>query len=580
MKKYCAIDLETTDLIRKGKIPEIISWAYAYDENDCGASTDLDLLQEKLKDIYPVFHHANFDYRILEHYGFSLPVYYEDTILMSYVHNTNGEHKLRAWGNKLGIEKLKLDFKKKNYTEEQLLTYNKQDAIITIKLYEYFKELFDDNDWRIYQLELSLSYIIQEFERVGLPIDRNEALKFNDIINSEITDLKNQILKIIPEVPAKNCVVYKKEHPDKKEFFEKKDDDGNYHYRLIEEFNPNSPHHKIYALTNLYGWQPEEFTKTGKPKLSADVMVKIEHQYPLANLCHQINKKNKLSSTFLKPLIEDTDKNNFVHTSINQARTRTGRLSSSSPNLQNLPKKGESGDRIRKIIAVPNDKFRIVGCDLSNIEARVLAYYLLTIFDDYSIASSFIEGKDLHDTNARNWGLKRDIAKTVLYLTIYGGTSYTLANKAKIDIIQAKDIMRTFNYNCPNVEKLKDLVCKYASNTGYVKTILGRKIHYPELKAKDRRSYFRAKRQAFNAQIQGSAADIIKYLTVNSYPETKEHGALNLIQVHDEMLYLLLTENVNNFIKKVSPIWNKCKMLEPIPVVSEFKSGLTWYDVH
>ncbi len=579
MKKYCAIDLETDGLFEKGTAPKIISWAYAYDETESGSSTDLDLLQQKINEVYPVFHNASFDYVVLEQNNIKVPLYYEDTILMSYVHNTNIEHKLRAWGERLGIEKLKLNFKKKDYTEEELLTYNKQDAIITIKLYEHLKKSFDNSDWRIYQLELSLSYVIQEFQRVGLPVDSEKALEYNDLINKEITELENKIIEIYPEVPANKTIVYKKEHPDKAQFFEKQDEEG-WHYRLLEKFNPNSNYHKVYALKKLYGWEPSEFTKTGKPKLDREVMSGLIHKYPLANLCSEVNKKSKIASTFLRPLIEDADKASFVHTKINQTVTRTGRLSSSSPNLQNLPKKGESGDTIRQLIRVPDDRYRIVGCDLSNIEARILAYYLHTIFDDTTISSSFINREDLHDNNAANWGLTRDLAKTVLYLTIYGGGEYTLASRANIEIDRARSIMHTFNMRCPNVSKLKELVWQYAFKHGYVKTILGRKIHYPELKYSDTKLVNRAKRQAFNAQIQGSAADLIKYLTVNSYPVSKEYNALNLIQVHDEMLYLMLFEHVKSFIKNVAPIWNRCLILEPIPIVSEFKSGLSWYDVH
>lgn len=577
MKKYCAIDLETDGLFKKGLAPKIISWAYAYDENEAGASTDLDLLQQKINEVYPVFHNASFDYVVLENNEIKVPLYYEDTILMSYVHNTNIEHKLRAWGDRLGIEKLKLNFN--SYTEEELLAYNKQDAIITIKLYEHLKKLFDDSDWRIYQLELSLSYVIQEFQRVGLPVDTEKALKYNDIINKEITDLENQLVNIFPEVPAKKLIVYKKEHPDKEELFVKQDEEG-WHYKKIEKFNPNSAHHKAYAMNKLYGWEATEFTKTGQPKLDREVMSKLKHKYPLASLCLECNKKSKLASTFLRPLIEDTDEANFVHTKINQTVTRTGRLSSSSPNLQNLPSKGEQGDKIRQIIRVPDERYRIVGCDLSNIEARILAYYLYTIFDDHSLADSFINREDLHDNNANSWGISRDLAKTVLYLTIYGGSEFTLAAKANIELPNARNIMNMFNRRCPNVSKLKELVWQYAYKHGYVKTILGRKIHYPELKYADNKIVSRAKRQAFNAQIQGSAADLIKYLTVNSYPVSKEYNALNLIQVHDEMLYLLREQDVKIFIRNVAPIWNRCLILDPIPIVSEFKSGLSWYDVH
>lgn len=579
MKRYCAIDLETDGFIVKGKAPKIISWAYAYDETEAAASTDLNFLQQKINEVYPIFHNASFDYVVLEQNKIKVPLYYEDTILMSYVHNTNIEHKLRAWGKRLGIEKLKLDFKKQDFTKEELLTYNKQDAIITIKLYEHLKKIFDASDWRIYQLELSLSYVIQEFQRVGLPVDKEKALDYNDITNKEITDLQNEILKIIPEVPAKKTTVYKKEHPDKKDIFVRQDEDG-WHYREIENFNPNSPYHKVYALQKLYGWEPQEFTKTGLPKLDKEVMAGLVHKYPLAMLCSNINKKSRIVSTFLRPLIEDADEANFVHTKINQTITRTGRLSSSSPNLQNLPKKGESGDTIRQIIRVPDERYRIVGCDLSNIEARILAYYLYTIFDDDSLSSSFVNREDIHDNNAAKWGLTRELAKTVIYLTIYGGNEYTLAAKAKLDIAQARNIIYAFNRKCSNVSKLKELVWQYALKHGYVKTLLGRKVHYPELKYSDPKLVNRAKRQAFNAQIQGSAADLIKYLTVNSYPISKEYNALNLIQVHDEMLYLLLLEDVDIFIRNVSPIWNRCHMLYPVPIVSEFKSGLSWYDVH
>jgi DNA polymerase-1 len=578
-KQLSAVDLETTGLIDKGVVPRIICMSY-HDGNNSDVITDVQLMEQYLSNVYPIFHNANFDVAVLRGHGINVP-FYHDTMLLSYVQNTNQEHSLKAWGERLGLPKLEQpwDGVPTEMTEE-LKVYAIRDVEITWKLFHHLYGSLDSDGHSTYNLELKMGVVIQEMERVGIPIDNQDANRFKDELESEVNRLNNEIAKLITVVPTKKLKTYKKEHPELAHCFVRTDDDG-WHYQITEAFNPNSRYHKAYALQTLYGWVPakDKISKDGTPVVDADVMEDLADKYPLAQFFTEISKVNKVLNTFVRPLLELQDKRGFVHTSLNQTVTRTGRLSSSAPNLQNIPANGDMGKRMRHLVRKPSEKTIIIQADLSNIEARVFAYYLHKHCGYDSMANAFINDLDMHQANADSWGCSRQMAKKVLYLTLYGGGANKLAIDAGVPLAEAESIIKGFTDNCP-VNQLKEKVWAYVRRLGYIRTLLGRHIYYPEINSKDRAERGRAERQCFNALLQGTAADIMKDLIVKAYTLVKESKAVCMLTVHDELLILSYADRADDLCKSLTELWCSQEYIKPINIKAEFKHADSWGDLH
>lgn len=577
--EYIVIDLETTGFIEKGVIPGIVCFSWC-DSEGSGASQSAHKLEALIKDKIPVFHNAKFDVPILRWHNIDVDEYH-DSMIMSYVLDTSLKHNLRACAARVGSEKLVHDWDGEVVWSNELAEYAEQDAIAT---WEVFKTLApqilqDKDHWNIYSLELHFLERIIEYEKNGLPVDVPEAEKYRDELTQEINIIKRIITKKYPKVPSKKLKTYKKEHPELGQFFHSNPHEKEWNYQLYEPFNYNSTHHKAWILQQE-GWKPTEFCKTGTPKLDAAVIASIEDKYPTAKIFQDLAGLHKTLNTFVLALLDNRDENDFVHTSVNQTVTRTGRLSSSKPNVQNLPSRGETGNRIRSLIKAPEGHI-IIGADLSNIEARVLAYYLETRCNDRYLADVFRSGADFHDTNAASWGLEREMAKKVLYLTLYGGGAQKLATEAGISLYEAEEIFQLFHNKLPSIIKLKNLVEGFVEKHGYIRTLLGRHVQYPLIWSRDEEQIAKVHRQSFNALLQGSAADIIKTLSNRVAHLHNLYDVRGLIQVHDENLWLSKNDDrVEKFLNAAFDIWNSCELLGTLPIVAEFKMGTTWHSVH
>lgn len=577
--EYIVIDLETTGLIEKGVIPGIVCYSWC-DSEGSGALPDITNLPLVIGDKTPVFHNAKFDVPILRYHGIEIDEYH-DSMLMSYVLDTSLKHNLRACAERVGSEKLVYDWAGDIGWSYELAKYAEQDAIATWEVFKNLAPLIlqDKDNWNIYSLELNFLERIIEYEKNGLPVDTAEAARYRNELELEINVLKREVTKKYPKVPSKKLKTYKKEHPELEQFFHSHPSEKEWNYQLNELFNYNSVHHKSWILQQE-GWKPTEFSKTGTPKLDAAIIASIKDKYPTAQIFQDLSGLHKTLTTFVLALLNNRDVNEFVHTSVNQTVTRTGRLSSSKPNVQNLPSRGETGDRIRSLIKAPKG-YVIIGADLSNIEARVLAYYLEIKCHDSYLADVFRSGADFHDTNAASWDLERDMAKKVLYLTLYGGGAQKLADSAGISLAEAEAIFDKFNAALPSVNKLKNLAKGFVEKHGYIRTLLGRHVRYPLIWSRSEEEVAKVHRQSFNALLQGSAADIIKTLSNQVAHLHTLYDVKGLIQVHDENLWLSKNdERVEKFMNEASEIWNSCELLGNLPIVAEFKMGATWHSVH
>lgn len=236
---------------------------------------------------------------------------------------------------------------------------------------------------------------------------------------------------------------------------------------------------------------------------------------------------------------------------------------------------------MRSLITVPNDELVIVNGDLSNIEARILAWMLDYYTEDSSLAEIFINNQDFHSSNAQAWGVERDVAKTLLFAILYGATEFRIAKTLKVSVREAKQFIRKLQKALPAVFELKEMVidgCR--EHKGILHSLLGRRLVYRNIFSEDTKERAYAERQIFNAYIQGSAGDILKYLTIKSMPWIEHYNARIAAAVHDEILVYSPSENAEALVEKLNEVFNDKELIAPVPVVAEFRYGKTWKEVH
>lgn len=468
------------------------------------------------------------------------------------------------------------------------------DTKVTWLLWKHLNEECSESSLNYYRtVELPYSEIIMEMEKTGFVVDIDQAHLFANELTAEADAILADILAKYPKFPTTK--EYKTEHPEMELLHTKEREDGKeglvYVYRVYEDFNPNSTQHKIWALMQE-GWKPEKVNKkSGQPTCDKHTLAGIAHKFPIAKQFTKYNRIQKVLGSFVKPFVEKCDDDHILRGSFNQCGTVTGRLSSSDPNLQNIPAHGEDGARMRSLIIAPNG-YKVVGGDLSNIEARILAYYLEIVCKDSIMANAFRKGLDLHWENAKAWGLAvdptledgkkdpgRNYAKTVLYLSMYGGGIAKLAQTLDISEKEAQKIMNTFEKNCPALNQLKTLVWNRMKRAGHITTLLGRPLSYPDINSSVKWKAEAAQRQTFNALIQGTAADLIKDLSVKTRATAARHNAMFVASVHDEQIFYCPEETAFAFAAEVTAIWSVQTYLKDIEVTAEFEVGDTWNQV-
>lgn len=575
-----ALDLETDGLIKEGTPPNILCWSWA-NATGSGVSTNTFELQDTLNKYRPVFHNAGFDVAVLRLLGYNFPNGYDCTMLMSYILDPSSRrHSLADWGDILKLPKLEHPWDGDCPTEytPDMDAYAIRDAEVCWEIFKHISYKFDvDSELKelYYQLELPYSWVIMEMEECGLYIDTEATVEFKSEIEKKVSEVEQQVKKEVGSmVPDKKLKQYKKEHPELADTFVK-EEDGIWYYQTYSEFNPNSSWHKAWALQQQ-GWVPETINSDGTPKV--DEATLSELNIPIAQQFIEISKLNKILGTFINPFLDLQDELGFVRGKFNQTVTITGRLSSSNPNLQNLPARGDMGKRMRSLITAPSG-WCVVGGDLANIEARVLAYYLDVTLGDDRMAQSFRSGEDVHQNNADLWGVDRNMAKKILYLTLYGGGENKLAASANISISKSKEIFQQVDESMPSLNELKERVWAYGRGTGYVKTVLGRKLYYKGLTAKSKTVRGRNERQAFNALLQGSAADVMKMLSIKTLNTVYEFGAKPAAAVHDEALYYCDIDKGEELAKRLTAEWSEWSM-GSVPVTAEFAVGQRWSETH
>ena len=324
-------------------------------------------------------------------------------------------------------------------------------------------------------------------------------------------------------------------------------------------------------------------TKTGY-STNAEVLDKLEEDHPIIGYVKEYRALTKLKSTYCDGLLSVLERDGKIHSKFNQTVTVTGRISSTEPNLQNIPVRTELGREMRRMFTVSDEDYILLDADYSQIELRVLAH----ISGDERLIQAFINEEDIHTITASQvFGVSPELvssemrrsAKAVNFGIVYGISDFALAQDLHITKKQAKAYMDGYLEKYSGVRKYMDDIVEEAEQNGYVSTILGRRRYIPELKSGKFQERSFGKRVALNTPIQGSAADIIKIAMVKVYAALQEKKLKSrlILQVHDE----LIVETHKLEVEQVKQILSECMQNAvslAVPLVAEVKTGRSWYE--
>jgi DNA polymerase-1 len=354
-------------------------------------------------------------------------------------------------------------------------------------------------------------------------------------------------------------------------------------YRLSDcQFNINSPKQLRQILFEKLKLRIVKKTKTGA-STDEGVLKSLASEHKLPSLLLEYRQLMKLKTTYVDALPELVNqKTQRIHTSFNQTGTETGRLSSSNPNLQNIPVKTELGRMIRKAVIAKGDDYQLLSSDYSQIELRILAH----LSKDETLISAFKKDKDIHlRTASLIYEVEekdvtepmRDIAKKVNFGIIYGQSAYGLSKELGISQMEAQNFIDAYFLKYPKVKDYMDKQISHAQKEGFVTTILGRRRYLPEINNKNQNIRQLAQRQAVNTPIQGSASDLIKMAMIKLFSQIKKKNLKSkiILQIHDELLFDVYDKEKNEFVHLVEEIMENVLKLE-VPIRVDVKIGRNW----
>lgn len=564
-----AIDTETNSLDSLNEPPCGISIStnknsgYYINLGHADAKLSPKVLQEQLGPVLEnpkktkVAHNLKFDMQVLENIGLNI-VNGEDTLLMAYL--------LAPGARGLGLDALVLqEFSYQMQPIVELIgkgksqipfsdiplgvaaNYSVEDAVMTLRLRNNLIDRLRKigQEEFLHRFELPLIPILSQMERLGVEIDTRFLDKLAKKIQKKLGNLEELI-----------------------------------HDHAKDQFNINSPKQLSEILFNKLDIPTKGIKKTPQGELStaASELEKIDH--PIAKLLLEYRELEKLRSTYVEAIPELADKQSRVHTSYNQAVTATGRLSSSDPNLQNIPARSEFGRQIRNAFVAPNDHV-LLAADYSQVELRVLAH----LCGDPSLTKVYRDGKDIHaQTGAFLYNVKpedvtkeqRFNAKTVNFGILYGMGARRLARENSLTTKEAAEFIENYFKSYPNVSTWMEKTLSKAGNTGYVETFFGRRRYMPELSTAFGQFLAQAERMALNHPIQGTAADLMKLAMINvSKRLAGRSEARMILQVHDEMVLEVAKDSVLEIATIVREEMENVAELN-VPLVADISIGRSW----
>ncbi len=448
----------------------------------------------------------------------------------------------------LGKGKSKKTFEQ--LSKEELGNYLSFILDTVFKVEPKMKEILEENEMLnlYYNVELPLVEVLASMEFLGFQIDKEELESLGKEYDEEITSLTREIYELAGE-----------------------------------DFNINSPKQLGEILFDRLSLPVIKKTKTGY-STDAEVLDKLKDQHPIINKILRYRQIVKLKSTYIDGLLNLINRNtNRVHSSFNQTVTSTGRISSTEPNLQNIPIRTDDGRKIRKAF-VAKDDYLLVDADYSQIELRVLAH----ISKDPKLIEAFVNNEDIHRKTASEvfnvakdevTPLMRSNAKAVNFGIIYGISDYGLARDLNITRKEAKEYIDNYLKNYIKVKEYMENIVELGKEQGYVETILHRRRYIPELKAKNFNIKSFGERVAMNTPIQGSAADIIKMAMVKVYKELRQRKLKSrlILQIHDELIIETHRDEVDEVKELLKDIMEKAIVLD-VPLLVDLEVGASWYE--
>lgn len=543
-----------------------------------------------------VWHNSAFDMSVIKtHYGEDLynRMRFHDTMLMAYCNDTS----LQSFSldnlaeHYLGRKKVKVaDFKAAS--KQELAQRVIGDLALTKELFELLvDELRDDERaWDHYR-RIELPYVrrIIEMQLNGLQVDETKLAHVDQLLNRYQAKLSLRITRTHYALPGKhwkgrqNYVSMLSSGDWFETTFSNIAGERRWEHSELEVWNTNSPQQTAKVLRKLYPKTKWEFRKTkdGKDTVSSEELIELaeQKQLPLLHYLASANKTSHYQSSFTAP-IQKYMRDGRIYASMNQCVTRTGRLSSSKPNLQNIPRKGKVGAMFRDLfVAGPGNKI-LVG-DLDRIELVVLAHYLEEYGFSTYMADAVRAGTDLHQVNADAWECDRDPAKKGIFTLIYGAADDKFADTMGLSLERSRQIKAKIQETTGLFDFREMVVRNCRNNGGVLHDILGRKLCVPEVLSNNQTIRASGERKICNYLIQSSAGSIFKVLQNDAEVMLQEAGLTKLVKlnvvVHDESVYEAASEVAELACSVLDSAYNDMGLLS-VPITAKFQIGNSWYE--
>lgn len=576
-EKRFAFDTETTSL--DYRIAEMVGFSVAFDADDAyyvplahdyeGAPEQLNR-ETILSQIKPILenasvdkigHHLKYDAHILQNHGIELQGWYFDTMLASYVVNSVATRHGMDDVARLYLSHLTTTYeqvagkgvKQKTFNQIEIETaahYAAEDAHVTYRLYEVLSEKLKASpelDSILHKIEMPVARVLTHMEENGIELD----LKFLDQLSVEFSNTIQNLEQQVIELAG-------------------------------EPFNVSSPKQVGEILFEKLGIKGGKKTSTGQYSTSESILEKIDH--PISALILEYRGLSKLKSTYTDGLQKQANNDSArVHTSYHQALTATGRLSSTDPNLQNIPIRAEIGRQIRKAFVAPEGRV-LLAADYSQIELRLMAH----LSQDEALVHAFQHGQDVHRrTAAEVLGIEledvthdqRRQAKAVNFGLLYGMSEFGLIRQLGFSREESQNYIKQYFHRYPGIYEYMQRTRQIASEQGFVETILGRRLYTPDIDARNMMVRKAAERAAINAPLQGSAADIIKIAMIEVDKMLPKDQAKMLLQVHDELVFEVDADLADELAPKLADIMQSVVKLS-VPLIVEVGKGNNWDEAH
>ncbi len=438
---------------------------------------------------------------------------------------------------------------------KRVAEYAAEDADITLQLRQVLEPMLDANKVRrlFDEIEIPLLYVLADMEAYGVAIDTDALKAFSLQLEEEIAGVEENIFTLAGE-----------------------------------KFNVGSPKQLgIILFEKLKITDKPKLTKTKQYATGEDVLSRLEKSHPIVASILDYRSLTKLKSTYVDTLpLMLSPRDNRVHTSYNQAVAATGRLSSTNPNLQNIPIRTEKGREIRKAFVPGGPDRTLLAADYSQIELRIIAH----LSGDKAMQEAFRQGLDIHTaTAARVYDVNLDAvtremrsnSKMVNFGIIYGISAFGLADRLNIPRAEAREIIDNYFAKYPGIKDYMDKTIRFARQNGYVETIMGRRRYLADIRSGNATVRGFAERNAINAPVQGSSADMIKVAMIRIFDEMKKQklGSRMILQVHDELVFDTLKSELEP-LKKIVEQGMKNAIPLSVPIVVDMNTGNNWLEAH